>query len=94
MPGKAEMGEQANRTGWPVAKRACSVVAHRIGQRPRGITEVVAAAELGQVAAIDRPQPAPGEHRVEFIQVKQQLRDGVTECMRMRLMPAMHHLPM
>jgi hypothetical protein len=93
MPGEAEMGEQAHRAGGPVAERGRSVVAHRIGQRPRGIAEVVAAAELGQVAAIDRPQPAPGEHRVEFIQVEQQLRDRVTERMRVRMMPAMHHLP-
>ncbi|KAG0748629.1 hypothetical protein G6F24_015361 [Rhizopus arrhizus] len=75
MPGKAQVGKKAHRAGRPEAEGGRGVVADCIGQWPRGITEVVAAAEFGQVAPIDRPQPAASEHRIELVQVEQQLRD-------------------
>ncbi|KAG1605782.1 hypothetical protein G6F46_013478 [Rhizopus delemar] len=93
MPGKAQVGKKAHRAGRPEAEGGRGVVADCIGQWPRGITEVVAAAEFGQVAPIDRPQPAASEHRIELVQVEQQLRDRVTERMRVRVMPPVHHLP-
>lgn len=91
--GKAQVGEQAHGPAGAVAEGVRGVVAHGIGERLRGIAEVVAAAELGQVAPVDRPQPASCEHGLQLIQIQQQLCDRIAEGVRMRVMAPMHHLP-
>jgi hypothetical protein len=51
--------------------------------------EEIAAAKLGEVASIDGPQPAPGKHPLELIQIQIQLRDAVAELVRVGGVPPM-----
>ena len=89
--GVAQVGKQPDRSDRTPPNRLFHALAHRLGQRQVDWAEVVAAAELGQVATTTRPQPATREHAIHLVQVEVELRHPVAEGMRMRREPAVAH---
>ncbi|MCW0417700.1 hypothetical protein NB689_003454 [Xanthomonas sacchari] len=87
----AQVGEHAHRAQRTLAGVLLHAVAHRFVQRLRGVAQVVAAAELGQVAPVHRPQPAPREYLLQFVQVQVQQEQRVAERQRFRRVTAMPH---
>ncbi len=78
----AQVGEQADRSLRAVSQLPLHAVTHRLGQRLVVRRQVVAAMECGQIAVFHRPQRAPIEHAVEFVQVQVELRHAVAERVR------------
>src|SRR5690606_18370699 len=87
----ARMGEQADRSFGAAAAGWGHGVAHRLGERDRGIAVVVAPAEPGEDQTTARPGRRQRPHRVDLVEVEIQVGDGITERMRMRRVTAMAH---
>ena len=91
-PGIAQMGKQAHRPVRALAGGGLDPVLHRLLQRPAGRAEEIGAFETGQVAPAYRPQPTPGEHLLQLVQVQVELGHPVAEGMHARVVAVvMHH---
>ncbi len=85
----ARMRQQADRAGGALTALSRHFIAHAIRQRLRRVAEMVGAPPPGQVGTPGRPQPAAGEHLIEFVQIQPEQKQAVTEGVRARCQATM-----